>query len=122
MRVQRIQEWWPKIKVLAEDLVGEWGLYALVIALSLASFGLGRLSALEGVMPRIQVMEATQSAGAGSITRGGMVVASRTGEIYHFPWCSGALRILPQNQRTFSSAEAARAAGLRPASNCKGLE
>lgn len=50
------------------------------------------------------------------------VVASKTGEKYHFPWCSGAKRISTSSKIVFKDAAAARKAGYEPAANCKGLE
>lgn len=51
-----------------------------------------------------------------------LVVGSKNSTKYHFPWCSGAKRIKPENTISFSSFEEARAAGYTPASNCLGLE
>ena len=56
------------------------------------------------------------------INPGGQVVASKNGGKYHYPWCSGAKQISPQNLITFNSIEEARAAGYTPAANCKGLK
>jgi len=55
------------------------------------------------------------------VSAGGAFVASKTGEAYHFPWCSGVLRIKEENKVWFETREAAEAAGYRPAKNCKGL-
>ncbi|OHA34477.1 MAG: hypothetical protein A2928_03475 [Candidatus Taylorbacteria bacterium RIFCSPLOWO2_01_FULL_45_15b] len=57
-----------------------------------------------------------------STGKSGEVVASKSGEKYHFPWCSGAKRIAVANKITFPSIESARAAGYTPAANCKGLK
>ena len=122
MRVQRVQEIWLKIKTLADEALGEWGVFALILLVSLGSFGLGRLSALEAQKPLIRLQEAPQTASAGAITQGGMVIASRSGEVYYYPWCSGAAKILPQNQRVFATVTDAKKAGYRAAQNCKGLE
>jgi hypothetical protein len=120
--MQRIQDYWLKIKTLAEEAVGEWGLFLIVILASLGAFGLGRLSALEAGRPDLQVQNATQAASGGTLLLGGSVVASRTGEVYYYPWCSGAANIKPENQRVFASVAAAQKAGYRAAKNCKGLE
>lgn len=48
-------------------------------------------------------------------------VASKTGSVYHFPWCAGAKRIKEENKVWFGSKTEAEAAGYRPATNCKGL-
>lgn len=63
---------------------------------------------------------------AGSLGGGGeettLVVGSKNSNKYHFPWCSGAKRIKAENIVSFTSFEAARAAGYGPASNCPGLQ
>ena len=121
MCMQRIQEFTPKIKTLADNLLAEWGIFLIIILSAVGSFGLGRLSALEASKPLIGLQEASLAPSVAPITQGGMVVASRTGESYYFPWCSGASKILPINQRVFVSADAAKKAGLRPSKTCKGL-
>ena len=52
----------------------------------------------------------------------GMVVASKSGTKYYYPWCTGVARIKDENKVWFDSIEKARAAGLTPASNCAGLK
>ncbi len=116
-----IQEAWPRIKNIAEDVVAEWGLIAIVLLLGLASFGLGRLSAIEEARPAVSVGEASYLSEPRAMTIGGMVVASRKGSAYHFPWCPGAQTMAVQNRIWFSSEKDARAAGYSPAKNCKGL-
>lgn len=51
-----------------------------------------------------------------------LVVGSKNSDKYHYPWCSGAKRINPENLISFPSFEAAREAGYSPAGNCPGLE
>lgn len=113
------------------------------ILLGFASFGLGRLSALEAQREAVvidnkyaQIFEeqsrvfqanefltvpaesaSTKSAGSES----GLYVASRNGARYHLPSCSGAQRILEENKIWFSSREEAEKAGYTPAQNCPGL-
>lgn len=58
----------------------------------------------------------------GTLAPAGQLVASKSGEKYHFPWCSGAQRISEANKIWFDSVEEARKAGYTPASNCKGLK
>jgi hypothetical protein len=111
-----------KIKNGLEDLLAEWGLIAIVILVGLASFGLGRLSAFEEAKPAISVRQAAAASAPVSSQTGGLVVASKKGSAYHFPWCSGAQSIAEGNKVWFESEEAARAAGYSPAKNCKGLQ
>jgi hypothetical protein len=110
-----------KIKNSVERTVGEWGLIALIILVGAACFGLGRLSALEEGKPLVAVREASVALEMREMHMGGLVVASRKGSAYHFPWCAGAQSIAAQNKVWFSSVEAAQAAGYAPAKNCKGL-
>ncbi len=119
--MRNIQELWLKGKVALGRGVGEYGLFLAITLAILASFGLGRLSALVDARPLIEVRAAAAAAGE-AIAPGGYYVASRTGSVYYFPWCAGAAQIAPQNERWFQSAEAAERAGYRPAKNCKGLE
>lgn len=119
--MESIANWRLKIKNLALDAVGEWGLVAIVLLVGLGSFALGRLSALEEVRPPVAIKEAVALAGPQGIAPGGAFVASRTGTVYYYPWCSGASKIAAQNQVWFSSEQVARAAGYAPAKGCKGL-
>ena len=119
--MQRIQDIGLKIKGLGADMVHEWGLVLIVFLVAMASFGLGRLSALEDARPPISVTQAPMAANQQAMAPGGLLVAARSGSVYYYPWCAGASRILPQNQRWCQSEEAARKAGYAPAKNCKGL-
>ena len=102
----KIQEFWQKIKVFADDLISEWGLIAIVLLVGLASFGLGRLSALEDSRPPITITQAPMDMKPRSMAPGGLYVASRSGSAYYYPWCAGATRILPSNQVWFQSEDA----------------
>lgn len=122
MNMQRVQEIGLKIKGLADVALHDWGLFIIVLLATAGAFGLGRLSALETARPLVSVSEAPEKASLAPLMQGGMVIASRTGSTYYFPWCTSAAKILPANQRIFASAAAAQKAGLRAAKNCKGLE
>ena len=117
-----IQEFNAKIKNVVDDLLTERGLIAVVFLVALASFALGRLSALETARPAVSIRQAALAAEARPMAPGGLVVASRTGTSYHYPWCSGADSIKSANQVWFQNEQDARAAGYTPAKNCKGLE
>lgn len=111
----------------------------LLIALSVSSFFLGKIAALEqrkqGVVvetiptaiaplqtkssqEEVGERGATFSESAGDV----MLVGSVNSNVYHFPWCSGARRINEENKLTFTSYQEAQQAGYRPAKNCEGLE
>jgi hypothetical protein len=116
-----IQELIGKIKATLDRRVGEWGIPVIVILVGLASFGLGRLSALEGAKPVVSVGNASAAA-APAIAVGGLIVASRTGSSYHYPWCAGADTIKEGNKVWFKDEAAAQKAGYKPAQNCRGLK
>lgn len=119
--MQTIQNIGQKIKSQLDQIAGEWGIFGLILLAAIASFGLGRLSALEEARPVVSVSMASAAIEAPQMAPGGLLEASRTGTVYYYPWCAGAAKISPQNARWFASEKAAQAAGLRPAKNCKGL-
>ncbi len=114
---------------------------ALILLVGFSSFGLGRLSRLEGTREPVRAEQVSarmlpasaiasaplypskveQRGNAVPMAAGGQVVASKGGSKYHFPWCSGAQQISEANKISFNSVEEARKAGYTPASNCKGL-
>jgi hypothetical protein len=118
-------------------------LILLIIALTVSlAYGIGKLRTLESgqrsvkiLYPQTATASSTPNATTSSLPSSGQVrgasitniptstevVASKSGTKYHFPWCSGAKRILPENKITFPSPKEARAAGYSPAANCKGL-
>ncbi|QQG37568.1 MAG: hypothetical protein HYS26_02985 [Candidatus Kaiserbacteria bacterium] len=115
-----IADWRLKIKNMAEDLLADWGIVAIVFLVALASFGLGRLSSLQEERTAVSIRSASMQVAA--MSAGGLVVASRSGSTYHYPWCPGADTILERNKVWFVDEAAAKAAGLTPARNCKGLQ
>ena len=120
--MHRIQEEWLKIKALADQGVGEWGIFAIVVLVGLSSFALGRLSALQEGRAVVSVHEASQLASPRGVYMGGLVVASRSGSSYYFPWCGGGEKINEGNKVWFKTEQEAKAAGYAPAKNCKGLQ
>ncbi len=117
-----IQDWGQKIKNVAEDLLSEWGLIAVVFLVALSSFALGRLSVLESAKPPVAISQAPTEQKQREMTAGGLIVASKSGSAYYFPWCTGAAKILPINQVWFADETSAKRAGYAPAKNCKGLQ
>lgn len=108
----------------------------LIFFVSLASFGLGRLSVLwpkkepiiitndqqpatSDQLPEITKSPPDNAAIIGTIK--GRYVASKSGTAYHYPWCPGALKIKEENKIWFSSKEEAIRIGYKPAGNCPGL-
>ena len=117
-----IQDWGLKIKNVGESAIGEWGRIAIVLLVGFSSFGLGRLSALEGVKPPVSVVETPQVAKPQGMYAGGLFVASRSGSVYYYPWCSGASKIAQGNLVWFQSEQEARKNGYTSAKGCKGLQ
>lgn len=125
-----------KIKAFLKENQRDLYLAALVFLMSVASFGLGRLSAIwperesikiENVEGRESNVDApAQNAVPPSTfntlqSREGAFVASKNGSSYHLPECPGAKQIKDENRIWFKTADAARAAGYKPAGNCPGL-
>lgn len=116
-----IRDWGLKIKAFADDALAEWGVAAIVLVIALASFGLGRLSAFEDAKPVLSVAQAPVASEPAALYMGALVVASRSGSVYYYPWCAGAQKIAPANQVWFSDDAAAERAGYTPSKSCKGL-
>lgn len=112
----------------------------IIILVGLASFGLGRLSNELDNRPAVKIyneelsgqpsasLVETQTAAVAntasseeSTLSAGVVVASKNGTKYYFPWCGGVSRISAANKITFASRAEAEKAGYGPAANCKGL-
>jgi hypothetical protein len=117
----RIQEMWLKVKSAGEGMVAEWGLILVVFLVAFSSFGLGRLSATESARPAVSVRQAPVEAEPRGMAVGGLLVASRSGSVYHYPWCAGASQIKEENRIWFANEEAERKVGYTPSKNCKGL-
>jgi hypothetical protein len=121
----------------------------IIILVGLASFGLGKISGYEKDKTPISILKtkeymlstvlegtsdiddtkiddtpiATKNTNSNSSTQAkGLVVASKSGTKYYYPWCSGVSRIREENKVWFNTIEEARATGLTPASNCTGLK
>ena len=119
--MQNIQEFLDKCKGHVYEGVGECGLIMVVFLVGIASFGLGRLSALETARPPVSITQAPELASPRAMYLGGLLVAAKTGHSYYFPWCAGMDKISPENQVWFKDEVAAQKAGYTPAKNCKGL-
>jgi len=127
--MESIKEYFKKIKPYETDLI----ISLTIILVAFLSFGLGRLSKIEENKAPITIENteanvlSSQNMGktpqlGGSAAKLGAIVASKNGTKYHFPWCSGALRIKDENKIWFTSEDEAKSAGYGPASNCKGLK
>lgn len=116
-----LQDIREKIKSTLAD--GRLYTAGVLILVGIASFGLGRQSVES---PKIEANLASPAAAAEKRPieeplPSTQYVASKNGQVYHLPHCSGAKRISPANKITFASKAEAEAAGYRPAANCKGI-
>ncbi len=126
----------PSFRSLQDDIF----LGLIIVLVAFGSFGLGRLSKIEGSKTSIQIENAQDNStetftrsiktGTGQIatpplamssTSESTLVGSKTGQKYHYIWCSGAQRIAEANRVYFSSKTDAETRGYTPAANCKGL-
>jgi hypothetical protein len=80
-------------------------------------------SAIQGVAEQggVQADPAGKQADSGQVTNSnssqGVIVASKNGTKYHWPWCSSAKKIKPENQVWFKSEAEAKAAGYTACAN-----
>ena len=115
----------------------------IIFFVSLASFGLGRLSILWPKKEPIQIVTNDKgqmlkaetehidssssktnkqlSSFGVSLSSQGKYIASKSGTAYHYPWCPGALKIKEENKIFFNIKEEAEKRGYKPAGNCPGL-
>ncbi len=117
----RIQELWQKVKSAGGGLLEEWGIVLIILLTAFGSFGFGRISAGEASAHPVAVRIAPEATEPRGMHIGGLIVASKTGEVYHYPWCPGASQMKRENQVWFADEAAARKAGYAPSKNCAGL-
>lgn len=134
-----------KIKTLFKEHGRDLSLALLVFLTSVASFGLGRLSAIWPEKEPVRIDQPNkvdtssakggldETAAVSDFTKRsdpstspissshGNFVASKNGSSYHLPTCPGAKQIKEENKIWFKTAEEARRAGYKPAGNCQGL-
>lgn len=120
---------------------------AILILLSIGSFGLGRLSVkgdlggspIQKMTPRtssqvgnpsapllspkapLEAQDNASSSPKQEEQTTGAYVGSKKGTKYHLPWCGGAQRINEANKIWFADKESAEKAGYTPAGNCPGI-
>ena len=139
-----LADYLTRIKAWAGEYRGDIAVGLLVFFISMASFGLGRLSVLLDNNSPIQISnpldsskdapimvapgDSQVSSGAlpdgrlsGATSVNGSYVASKNGSAYHLTTCPGAKQIKESNKVYFYTKEEAESAGYRPAGNCPGL-
>jgi hypothetical protein len=110
-----VQKLWAKIKYLPPEVP----LIVIIASVGVGSFALGRLSVLTEIKNSARV-ESVAMTEQKPLAIGGLVVASRTGKRYYFPWCANT--IAEKNKVWFKDEAAAKAAGYTAAQNCAGLK
>ena len=112
------------VKTYQSDII----LTVAIILITLVSFNLGKISALNSQKAQIKIMGGESTRGARVILtpatpamRDQTVVASKNskGKLYHFTYCPGASMIAEKNKITFPNEVAAIAAGYTLAGNCQ---
>jgi hypothetical protein len=109
----------------------------IIILVAFGSFGLGRLSRIEGARTPIRIENApkvttetftqktTVADAGGSVplvkNNSSQLVGSKNGKKYYYTWCSGVSRIAEGNRIYFETKADAEARGYTPSSTCKGL-
>jgi hypothetical protein len=63
-------------------------------------------------------LDAAKECKAETPSYSGPFVGSINSDIYHYPWCQWAKKILPENEVWFNTAQEARDAGYRPCKVC----
>jgi hypothetical protein len=125
---------------------GDFYIALLIFLVGTASYGLGKISGYERNKTPISVLKtkdaiyatvlssqtnSTDSSNGIQIANHnisadtsskGLVVASKSGTKYYYPWCTGVARIKEENKVWFNTIDEAKAKGLTPASNCTGLK
>lgn len=130
-----IAELYKKSKNKLNDFTrGDFYIITIIIFIGFVGFGLGRLSSIEENRESVKIefpeylsasvlngQKTDQKDLSVTITEG-LIIASKGGSKYHYPWCSGGKSISEKNKIWFDSTEDARKAGYTPAQNCKGLK
>ncbi|MFA5933744.1 MAG: hypothetical protein WC795_00760 [Candidatus Paceibacterota bacterium] len=120
-------------KITAHD----WYVMAIIVIVSCASFGLGRLSIIEGRREPVTIEDNSNLSSLKGISNNSAltlnavepafatnhltakILASKNGKKYYFSWCSGAKNIKEANRVYFSSEGEAEQAGYLKSVTCK---
>lgn len=123
----------PNLHTIPDDLF----LGLIIILVAFGSFGLGRLSKIQGSKTPVRIENAIEASAVESSSQagtsnqsasvlnatasGGDLVGSKNGTKYYYSWCSGVKSINPSNLVHFTSKSEAEARGYTPSTTCKGL-
>lgn len=119
------------LRIIPDDIF----LSLILILVAFGSFGLGRLSKIEGVKEPVRFENTAETLSditsqkiptggqTASIinTKGDQLVGSKNGTKYYYPWCTGVQKIAQANIIHFTSSAEAEARGYTPSVTCKGL-
>jgi len=122
-----MRNWWRSIRDSVSQIkasgafdVGDIVLVAVVVLVGFSAFALGQLAVVQEKQPAVRAFERS-ILDEPPLRVGGLVVGSRRGSKYHYPWCTGARSMNEENKIWFDSVEDAQEAGYAPAGNCTGL-
>lgn len=113
----------PNLRTIPDDIF----LGLIIILVAFGSFGLGRLSKIEGSKTPVRFENMPEATAEkvrpfpGTSEAGTQLVASKNGTKYYYSWCSGVGKISPANLVHFASKEEAEARGYTASATCKGL-
>lgn len=116
-------EYRPNIRAIPDDLF----LGLIIILVAFGSFGLGRLSKIEGSKTPVRFENIPETTTekikpfSGANMTDTQLVASKNGTKYYYSWCTGVAKITDANRVYFSSKTEAEARGYTPSATCKGL-
>jgi hypothetical protein len=143
--ISMLPDYYIKVKSWIGDNQKDLYIASVIFLVSIASFGLGRLSVLWPEKQPItienqsfdnaqdgeaEIIKQKEAATVGKTIPNSKFlipdshdkyVASKNGTAYHYPWCPGALKIKEENKIWFGSKEEAESKGYKSAGNCEGL-
>ena len=121
------------LRTIPDDLF----LGLIIILVAFGSFGLGRLSKIQGSKTPVRIENALETTSVSatqkpagnnqsasvieSTASGDQLVGSKNGTKYYYTWCSGVKSISPANIIHFASKSEAEARGYTASATCKGL-
>jgi hypothetical protein len=95
---------------------------ATITAVAFTAFSIGWIARGQADTSSIPKQTITLPSATGDGGGANLYVSSRHSDVFHYRWCSGAKRINTENKVYYQSFKEAVSNGLKPASNCPGLE
>jgi hypothetical protein len=95
---------------------------ATITAVAFTAFSIGWIARGQADTSPIPKQTITLPSATGDGNGANLYVSSRHSDIFHYRWCSGAKRINTENKVYYQRFNEAASDGLKPASNCPGLE